>query len=54
MDDTGVQEDFSVIGNEFVNTIVAIVFRKILNLFADTGVLYSMTHRDAMESLSEV
>ena len=54
LDDTRIQKEFSTISNEFVNTIVAMVFRRILNLFADTGVLDSMTYRDAMESLSEV
>ncbi len=54
LDDIRVQEDFSVIGNEFINTIAVMVSRRILNLFANTGVLDSMTYGDAMEDLSEV
>ena len=54
LDDSGVQKDFSVIRNEFVNIIVAMVFKRIFNLFADIGALGNMTYGDAMESLSEV
>ncbi len=54
LNDIRAQEDFSLIGNEFINTIASMVFRKILDLFADTGVLDNITYGDAIESLSEV
>lgn len=53
-DDTRVQGDFSVIGNEFLNVLAAIVSRRIMNEFRDKGVLDDMTYGDAMEDLSEV
>lgn len=53
-DDTRVQGDFSVIGNEFLNVIAAMVSRRMMNEFRDKGVLEEMTYGDAIEDLSEV
>ena len=53
LDSTRVQDDFSLIGSEFVNFIATAVTCRILNKARDAKVLEDMTYGDMMEDLSE-
>ena len=53
LDSTNVQDDFSLIGSEFVNFIATAVTCRILNRARDAGVLEDMTYGDMLEDLSE-
>lgn len=53
LDHTNVQNDFSVIGSEFINFIATIVTCRILNKARDAKVLEDENYGDMMEDLSE-
>lgn len=49
---TGVQNDFSVIGAEFVNSISTVLTCRIMKRFRDTGLLKKRSYGDIMEDLN--
>ena len=51
---TDVQDDFTVIGEEFVNTISSGITCRLMNLFRDTELLKEMSFGDIMDDLSGV
>lgn len=53
LDHTNVQNDFSVIGSEFINFIATTATCRILNKARDAKVLEDETYGDMMEDLSE-
>lgn len=53
LDSTRIQDDFSLIGLQFVNFIATAVTCRILNKARDAKVLEDMTYGDMMEDLSE-
>ena len=51
---TRVQEDFTVIGYEFVNFISTLITSRIINHSRACGVLNSMTYGEVIEALNSV
>lgn len=49
---TNVQEDFTVIGSEFVNFISEVITCRILNKFRDAGLLETMSYGEILEELN--
>lgn len=53
LDQTNVQGDFSLIGNEFINFISTVVTCRLLNKAEKSGLLDGMSYGELMEDLSE-
>ena len=52
LDHTGVQGDFSVIGNEFINFISTVLTCRLIQKAREAGLLDKMTYKDLMDDLS--
>lgn len=50
-DETRVQEDYSVIGSEFVDFIATVITFRLLDLFDKRGLLENMTYKKVMRIL---